>query len=128
MKMPLNGIGTTDYCLACIGAMAIRCAWCGKPITIGDRITLYVPDDKFTAPDHAVRGTGNNSDALVGCNRRTCADACDICGIWMPPGIVERIVSPVEQCVMACDAGTPSAVIVSNVRNYIESTSIHLLE
>jgi len=43
IQMPLNEDKGLDWCLECIGKMAIRCAWCGEPILIGHPVTLYSP-------------------------------------------------------------------------------------
>src|SRR6056297_2996220 len=49
-KIPKNEDGTVDYCLDCLANMSIRCAWCGKPILIGDPVTLYTPKDPDYKP------------------------------------------------------------------------------
>ncbi len=83
-KMPKNHNGSVDYCLNCIGKMAIRCAWCGDPIFIGDPITLYTPYDGFQVPDHAVIHK-KEPLKLVGCLGWDCADTIsDQAGIWTP--------------------------------------------
>ncbi len=47
--------GNTAYCHRCLEKMAIRCAWCGKAIFIGDPVTLYSPkDEDLKMPDYAV--------------------------------------------------------------------------
>lgn len=82
--MPINTLGSVDYCLKCIQKMAIKCAWCGKPIFIGDDITLYSPSEDFEIPDYAVT-YGENKSQVVGCLRPSCADTyADKAGYWAP--------------------------------------------
>lgn len=102
--MPVHEDGSVDYCLACIGKMAIRCAWCGKPIFIGDPITLYNPTPNFNIPEYAVTYSTEPLQ-LVGCLRFDCArTGADRSGFWLPndkgvgyvmrvPTIFERILS-----------------------------------
>lgn len=81
-KMP----NPPQYCLNCIGKMAIVCALCGKPIFIGDVITLPFPNDKtkFKLKEHAVM-YDKKRIGVVGCARETCADSGALyCGNWMP--------------------------------------------
>lgn len=105
-RMPKNASGTIDWCLACIAKMAIRCAWCGRPIFIGDPITLYSPGPKanffsshepseaqqarvqehFKVPGDAVIYS-ERPLTLVGCLGWSCADTGgDRAGFWMPGG------------------------------------------
>ncbi|NTW88760.1 MAG: hypothetical protein HGB26_06475, partial [Desulfobulbaceae bacterium] len=111
----------TPYCHACIKKMAIRCAWCGKPIFIGDPVTLYSPSKGFEIPEYAVRYS-EDPLRLVGCLRWDCADSgIDRSGFWMPPGEVMRVMSPIEQVL-----ATGTAAIVSDVndmREAIETTT-----
>ena len=119
MKMPLAENGNPDYCLECIGDMSIKCAWCGKPITIGSPVTLYTPKEEFEIPEHAVHYTKNDSKALVGCSGRGCAiPGFDICGKWMPPGEVKRLPSPVELCIATKQGVEENMVIVFDKANY----------
>lgn len=85
MTLPVNPTGSVDYCLDCIGKMTIRCAWCGKPIFIGEPVTLYTPTNHdFKIPEHAVVHK-EKPLKLVGCLRWDCADTgCDIAGYWVP--------------------------------------------
>lgn len=130
MEMPLAENGNPDYCLVCIGAMSIQCAWCGKPITIGDPVTLYVPEKDFEVPVHAVRyHEGDGPEALVGCLRWNCADTGgDLCGTWLPPGQVHRVPSPIELCLASCEEGRQSMVIVGDTHNYPGSVSVHPID
>ncbi|MEO7617209.1 MAG: hypothetical protein ABIS59_00020, partial [Candidatus Saccharibacteria bacterium] len=63
--------GEVEFCLACIGDMAIRCAWCGEVIFIGDPVTLYSPERGFKAPEYAVE---YKNGQFVGCLSWDCAD------------------------------------------------------
>lgn len=96
LTMPVDENGHTEYCLDCIGEMSIRCAWCGESISVGSPVTLYLASTSFKVPDYAVRYSGDES-CLVGCLRWNCADTgADMCGHWVPPGKVERCLSPIE--------------------------------
>ncbi|NTW30199.1 MAG: hypothetical protein HGA33_02895 [Candidatus Moranbacteria bacterium] len=96
--------------------MAIRCAWCGKPIFIGDPVTLYSPNEGFEIPEYAVRYS-EDPLRLVGCLRWDCADSgIDRSGFWMPPGEVMRVMSPIEQVL-----ATGTAAIVSDVNDMSEA-------
>jgi len=120
MEMPLAKNGSPDYCIECLGKMSIKCAWCSHPIVIGELITLYTPKKDYQAPGYAVRYTEDGVDAFVGCSRMSCADGCDLCGRWMPPGEVKRVPSPLELCL-----ASNGMVIVDDMDRYPESASIH---
>lgn len=84
MLLPRNKRGSVDYCLDCIGKMTIRCAWCDKPIFIGDPVTLYRAGSDFQVPEHAVVYT-EDPLRLVGCLGWKCADiATARAGFWKP--------------------------------------------
>lgn len=113
--------GSTPYCLECLGGMAIRCAWCGNPIFIGDPITLYAPvseesyekrlkgQTEFFRVDYLgmklPKGSvvyGEKPYSLVGCLRWKCADTgADRAGFWLPgsdgKGTVHRIKTVYEE-------------------------------
>ncbi|MDK2899472.1 MAG: hypothetical protein PWQ10_659 [Patescibacteria group bacterium] len=100
--MPINEDDSVDYCLECIGKMAIRCAWCGKTIFIGDPVTLYIAN-KSNMPDYAMIYSESSTELskVIGCLRPSCADTGgDISGFWMPSedgkGHVHRIKSVYE--------------------------------
>ena len=113
--MPKNKDGSVDWCLDCLGKMAIRCAWCGHPIFVGDPITLYTPSDKnFKTPDYAVVYK-KEPLTLVGCLGWNCADTgADRAGFWVPgndgKGMVERVPTAFE--LMAQNPGHD--VIINN--------------
>ncbi len=103
--MPFNAQGAFDWCLECIGKMIIQCAWCAKPIFIGDPVTLYTPAATKIMPPHAQLFEDGKS--YVGCGRTTCADTgADYSGTWLPnergKGYVKRYKSLIE---IAMDAG-----------------------
>ena len=109
--------GRTAYCHKCLEKMAIRCAWCGKTIFIGDAVTLYLQQEDSQTPDYAVFYSQDPS-RLVGCLRWECASSgADRSGFWMPPGKVERVPSPLEMAV----AKTDPIVLVNDVTDYEEA-------
>lgn len=84
MRLELNSNNSVDYCFECLAKMAIRCAWCGRPIFIRDPVTLYIPDDDFEAPSYAVIHR-RKPLTLVGCMRFGCVDTgADRAGFWLP--------------------------------------------
>lgn len=89
------------YCLDCVEKMSIVCPWCGKPIFVGDYITLYTPSNPdFKIPEGAVVYS-ENPLRLVGCQRSTCAETgADYCGIWEVPGVVKKFPSAIEHVMM----------------------------
>lgn len=87
-----------EYCCECFAGMTIRCAWCGKPILIGDSVTLYFPKPEFVIPEYAVR---YKEKQVVGCLRWDCGDSgIDRAGFWVLPGKVERVFSPTEEVML----------------------------
>lgn len=110
LVMPINEQGSVDYCLSCIGKMAIQCAWCKEPIFIGDPVTLYIyPEDKLI-PEHAVVHDANRR-TVVGCLRWNCAETgADRTGFWLPDsknhgkGCVLRVPSPLEEAMATGEA------------------------
>lgn len=92
---------TPSFCLDCVSKMSITCPWCGRPICVGDYVTLYTPSDpNFKIPEGAVVYSENPLQ-LVGCQRRDCADSgADYCGTWDVPGKVERFPSALERAMM----------------------------
>jgi hypothetical protein len=123
--------GKTDYCHECLGKMAIRCAWCGEVIFIGEPITLYTPRrEDFKIPEHAV---AHNKDPLqlVGCLGWNCAaTGADRAGFWYPPGKVFRVPSPAEiafstgETVVTNDLGSMSTgetVVISDLGSMSEA-------
>jgi hypothetical protein len=123
LTMPLAENGRPDYCLDCIGKMAIKCAWCSCPISIGEPVTLYTPRDTFEVPDHAVPYTEGGSNALVGCLRWGCAmGGADRAGFWLPgedgKGRVRRVPTAIEILMGNPDA---KALIVHNTHDAVEA-------
>jgi hypothetical protein len=116
MSMPLTEDGNLNYCLDCITKMSIQCAWCEKPIWIGDPVTLYIPENNYTIPKYAVR-YDKEPQRLVGCLRQDCGSGVDRKGFWIPPGKVLRVPSPIEM--LLSDSGIRNgenvAVIVYDI-------------
>lgn len=89
------------YCLDCLEKMTITCPWCGRPIFVGDYVTLYTPTDKnFKIPEGTIVYT-KDPLRLVGCQHPDCAfSGADYSGIWEAPGSVKRIPSAIERVMM----------------------------
>jgi hypothetical protein len=115
MTMPKNKDFSVDYCISCVSKMSIRCAWCGKPIVIGDPVTLYSPAKAdYKVPEYAV-WHDKKEKQLVGCLRWECADTgMDRAGFWLPPGKVERVPTAVE---MIFAAGGKKGLIINDLHN-----------
>jgi len=114
-QLPIED-GKTPYCHRCIEKMAIKCAWCGHVIFIGNPITLYTPRNKdFEVPEHAVV---YNEDPLqlVGCLRWDCAQTgADRAGFWLPPGKVQRVPTAIEMCMQDLKNGGSGVVTISDL-------------
>lgn len=123
-SLSFKGKGNPELCPDCWARMAIKCAWCGKPIMPFDPITLYSPKnpDDFEIPKHAVVYS-ENPLRLVGCLRW---EGCCLfshlnrAGFWVPPGKVERALSPIEECLLKCRG----IVIIEDVSDMSEATMI----
>jgi hypothetical protein len=91
VELEITNSNDIGYCHKCLEKMTILCAWCKKPIFIGNVITLYSSTNKdFKIPKHAVVHNKKHN-SLVGCGRTTCADTgMDYVGTWMPPGKVQK--------------------------------------
>jgi hypothetical protein len=116
IKVPVND-NKTLYCHACLEKMTIQCAWCGKPIFIANPVTLYSPRDKnHKMPEHAVQ-FNKEHNSYVGCLRWDCEPmaACDRAGFWYPPGVVERVPSPIEMCLQNMREGGDGVIIVNDL-------------
>jgi len=110
LKIPIVN-GKAQYCHKCIEEMTVICAWCKKPIFIGDFITLYSIESGFMPPFKSVIYS-KNPLTMVGCERTHCADTrADYCGIWIPPGKVYKMMSAVE---MGMASGS---TVISNTSN-----------
>lgn len=69
-----NSEGSPDYCVHCLAMYAIRCAWCGRAIFIGDEVTLRIPWDETLVPAYATIYNHSPHDLVVGCTREECSD------------------------------------------------------
>jgi len=129
IKMPLNDGGVPDFCLDCISKMAIQCAWCGEPITIGSPIALYTPSDLASVKlDLKIHQHNDDPNQFVGCLRWDCAECGgDRAGFWYPDtalpftcprGRVHRVASPIEMMLQSSmDGGGRGAVVVVDLND-----------
>lgn len=100
VTLPLAENGKPDHCHKCIDEMAIRCAWCGGSIEVGDPVTLCSPvNEKQEMPEYAVP-YGDDGKTFVGCLRWECGEPMCRSGFWQPPGVVRRVPSPLELCLL----------------------------
>lgn len=100
--------------------MTIPCAWCGKPIVVGSPITLCSPiKPDYTPPVEGFVTYSEDPLRLVGCLRWDCADSGIYrAGFWVPPGKVDRVLSPLEIAMMV-----DGVVIVSDITDPAEARS-----
>ena len=119
-KLPLKD-GKTAYCHQCLQRMVIQCAWCKKPIFVGDPITLYSPrDPNFKVPEHAVIYS-ENPLCLVGCLGWNCAvTGADRAGFWLPPGQVQRVVTPLEMIMANPSQGVMIVSDLSDIKEAVQ--------
>lgn len=127
-QMPKNEGSSVDYCLDCIGKMAIQCAWCGDPIFIGNPITLYTPRDDFQVPEHAVV-YNKEPLQLVGCLGWNCAETgADRAGFWLPgedgKGRVQRVPTAYEAILGAKE---PHMMIIGDLSDMKEAVNPTLI-
>ena len=113
-KLPVNK-GRAPYCHRCLEKMAIRCAWCGRAIFIGELITLHTPAKDFKIPYYAVVYSKKPLQ-LVGCLRRSCSCGGDRSGFWYLPGKVLRVESPLEKAMRM-----GQAVVVGDISDLNEA-------
>jgi len=120
-NMPVQQ-GKVSFCLGCLGKMAIRCAWCGSVIFVGDPVTLYIKPDSMDLLEGAVE-YGDDPVCVVGCLGWDCASTgADRAGFWLPDnerrcGHVYRVKSPLEQALE-----TGGVVLVNNVSDISSAT------
>lgn len=101
--------GKVEYCHKYLEKMAIKCAWCAKPIFIEDPITLYSTTCLDKMPEHTVIFSEELMQ-VVGCGRSSCAQTgADYAGIWVPgengKGMVERIPTMIERSLISISSG-----------------------
>lgn len=111
MRNKFEENGRPNYCFDCLAKMTTQCAWCGKPITVGDPISVdTLCDPKHEILDYASKYKGG----YVGCLRTSCSDGImDRNGFWMPPGEVMRVPSVIESII----ANNGKAIVIHNVRD-----------
>jgi hypothetical protein len=82
LRVPVSARKQPYFCLQCLGAAAIRCAWCARAIVPGDKVTLFRPYEGFVVPEHAVVYS-RTPLKLVGCMHPDCVDQNGHeCGTW----------------------------------------------
>jgi hypothetical protein len=114
LQIPKNEEGGVDHCLHCLAGMSTRCAWCGRPIFIGDPITLRAPEDpEYKPPYHEYKVFYCKKPyKLVGCLRNGCAESeSDKAGFWHPPGKVVLSIDDYEPQDTA--SSNPSEVVMA---------------
>lgn len=111
-KIPFTHDGQPLYCHACLSSMAIRCAWCYRPIFIGDGVTLYlVGQGAIAKKDTREYIHENGIRSLVGCLRCAEMGILDVQGIWETPGAVKRIPSGTKLALGAFQRGARAVIV-----------------
>jgi hypothetical protein len=95
--------GHPKYCLKCLAKMAIRCAWCGRAIFVGDPITLYAGTKRwrkvniFPQLSDPALEKKRDEKMVVGCLRTDCAESGgDRAGFLEPEGKIYRVMTAFE--------------------------------
>lgn len=72
------------YCSSCLERMTVLCAWCCRPIFVGEAVTAYQPLENFEPPLLA-QVYEKDSTRLIGCSRPDCLSSpTDIIGRLVP--------------------------------------------
>ncbi|OGZ72397.1 MAG: hypothetical protein A2908_03055 [Candidatus Staskawiczbacteria bacterium RIFCSPLOWO2_01_FULL_38_12b] len=71
-----------DYCHECLAGMSMRCVLCGKPILIGDSVTLFVAPE---AQGDSLMYQYQYKGCLIGC-WQCVSTSVEIIGRWVTPG------------------------------------------
>lgn len=97
--IPTDVHGRPQCCHACLAKMTIRCVSCGRPIFVGDGVTLSLPLvgrpagslPLFAATPYRPEGDRPDPDGrYLGCVRPTClAPGMSALGTWVIPGRLE---------------------------------------
>lgn len=84
IHIPLNDEGSVDYTVEEVADMAIQCTWCGRPIHIGDIVTLQKARRiDFIPPAYAVVHP-TDPPQFIGCTgHRCCDDDTKPQGLWV---------------------------------------------
>ncbi len=126
VKLPSNKFDGVDYCLDCVGAMTITCAWCQQPIFIGDFVILLRIDEALRMPhEGATVYQDGESKRFVGCSSQLCLPeeggkiARELMiaqgAIWLSPGYAHKImpVSLEQMLKSGVFASSPETVQIS---------------
>jgi hypothetical protein len=75
--------GRPAHCLDCLNKMSILCARCGRPIFVGDPISVLLPRG-WTPHEQAVACP--DYPGLITCVRSDCTPIYCVMGAWWPEG------------------------------------------
>lgn len=97
VELPQNERQLPMYCASCLGKLSIRCAWCCRPIFVGDPVTLHKTKDDFLVPDES-QEFSYAPLRLVGCMHEDCADISDpMSGFWRIDSRGKCVVGEIEE-------------------------------
>lgn len=91
-RLPIKK-GKTPYCHKCLSKMAIRCAYCGNPIHIGDMVIIGPAVDQGNMFDQYTAFYKGSKIYVVCTDRASCVEVAGIAeaGIWVAPGRIQLI-------------------------------------
>ncbi len=114
-----------EFCPDCWPKQAIKCAWCGEPIYLGDPVTLYSPNNSnFVVPAHAMVYQQKPLQ-LVGCMGWDCAlSGMDRAGFYVAPGKIQRVQTGMEQMLLRIAGGNNEPLVISDISDPRQAVSI----
>ncbi len=109
----VEGLYTLDRdrecCPECFISASARCAWCGCLVVPGSPVAIYAwQEERGEPPPHAVFYDNSRNDKttqryVLVCLRSGCGWPEDRQGFWVLPGRIERVLSPLEECLYQDD-------------------------
>lgn len=97
VELPQNNRQLPMFCGSCVSKRSIRCAWCSRPIFVGDPVTLHRAPDDFEVPIES-RVFSHDPRRLVGCMHPDCIEISDpMSAFWRVGDDGTCIVAEIEE-------------------------------
>lgn len=89
-----------QYCIPCLRQKSTHCAWCGKEIVLGRKISLQPScPGRAALPQSQVYSDDNIKNHFVGCLRESCVRNHSVwVGTWTDPGEVTDVYRAIIAC------------------------------